>query len=136
MHAIYLGLLLPIISCVLPSGLGEQPSNAGLHGLTTHKAYGPPVSPPAPAGSYPAFSPLPPPLTPPKEGNTPLPCGEGQEERWRLFSVTLLCLCRQLPVRKYGALRCPDFPLHTTMQRHADLLSMQRYDFFGREKNW
>jgi len=29
----------------------------------------------------------------------------------RLFSVTLLCPYKQLPVRKYGALRCPDFPL-------------------------
>ncbi len=28
-----------------------------------------------------------------------------------LFSVTLLCRCRQLTVRKYGALCCPDFPL-------------------------
>ena len=31
---------------------------------------------------------------------------------WRLsFSVTLLCRHRQLPVREYGALCCPDFPL-------------------------
>jgi len=28
----------------------------------------------------------------------------------RFFSVTLLCLHKQFPVRKYGALRCPDFP--------------------------
>ena len=28
----------------------------------------------------------------------------------RLFSVTLLCSHKQLPVRKYGALCCPDFP--------------------------
>ncbi len=28
-----------------------------------------------------------------------------------LFSVTLLCRRRQLTVRKYGALCCPDFPL-------------------------
>ena len=28
-----------------------------------------------------------------------------------LFSVTLLCRRRQLTVREYGALCCPDFPL-------------------------
>lgn len=28
----------------------------------------------------------------------------------RLFSVTLLCSREQLPVKKYGALCCPDFP--------------------------
>lgn len=32
----------------------------------------------------------------------------------RLFSVTLLCPHKQFPVRKYGALRCPDFPHHST----------------------
>ena len=32
--------------------------------------------------------------------------GEGQS-----FSVTLLCRHRQLPVKEYGALCCPDFPL-------------------------
>jgi|GEM_PF-5232427 len=49
------------------------------------------MSPSRPVGSYPAFSPLP--------------------LAWRLFSVTLLCRRRQLPVRKYGTLCCPDFPL-------------------------
>ena len=35
--------------------------------------------------------------------------------RRRLFSVTLLCRHRQLPVRKYGTLCCPDFPLAVIM---------------------
>ena len=39
-------------------------------------------------------------LTPPSH---PYPCG-------RLFSSALLCLRRQLSVRKWSALRCPDFP--------------------------
>ena len=40
-------------------------------------------------------------LTPPSH---PYPCG-------RLFSSALLCLHKQLSVRKWSALRCPDFPL-------------------------
>ena len=39
-------------------------------------------------------------LTPPSH---PYPCG-------RLFSSALLCLHKQLSVRKWSALRCPDFP--------------------------
>jgi len=31
-------------------------------------------------------------------------------QAWRLFSVPLLCPHEHLPVRKYGVLRCPDFP--------------------------
>ena len=40
-------------------------------------------------------------LTPPSH---PYPSG-------RLFSSALLCLHKQLSVRKWSALRCPDFPL-------------------------
>ncbi len=50
------------------------------------------MSPYRPVSSYLAFSPL-------------LPRGQ------RLFSVTLLCRCRQVAVNNHGALRCPDFPL-------------------------
>ena len=50
------------------------------------------MSPCHPGVSYTSFS--------------PLPVIDG-----RLFSVTLLCRRRQLPVKKYGALCCPDFPL-------------------------
>ena len=42
----------------------------------------------------------------------------------RLFSVTLLCPHEQLPVKKYGALCCPDFPPFTRNERRqTDLLS-------------
>ena len=40
----------------------------------------------------------------------------------RLFSVTLLCPHEQLPVRKYGALRCPDFPPYQKIKRQTGLL--------------
>lgn len=40
---------------------------------------------------------------------------------WRLFSVTLQYPCGYLPVRKYGALWCPDFPhcLSNAVERSA-----------------
>ena len=88
--AIYLGLSLPAGSSGLPSGIGRATLLAPVY--TTLQ----PIRrtafriPAEPVGSYPAFSPLP--------------------ENRRLFSVTLLCPCGQLPVKKYGALRCPDFP--------------------------
>ena len=41
----------------------------------------------------------------------------------RLFSVTLLCPREQLPVRKHGALCCPDFPPpEQVRKRQTDLL--------------
>ena len=43
---------------VLPSGSGEQPSDAGLHELATSKAHSTCVTTGL-VGSYPAFSPLP-----------------------------------------------------------------------------
>ena len=43
-------------------------------------------------------------------------------KRWRLFSVTLLHPREWLPVRKYGALRCPDFPLADADKRQATAL--------------
>ena len=51
-----------------------------------------PVSPPGPVSSYLTFSPFP------------------RPEARLLFSVTLLYPSGYLPVRKDGALRCPDFP--------------------------
>ena len=53
------------------------------------------MSPPEPVGFYPAFS--------------PVPHSEYIGTRW-LFSVTLLQTFACLPVKKHGALRCPDFP--------------------------
>ena len=53
------------------------------------------VSPHAPVGSYPAFSPLP---------------WESARDPGRSFSVTRLSPREDLPVKKDGALCCPDFP--------------------------
>jgi hypothetical protein len=81
-----------------PPGLGEPPSGPGLFGLSTHKVYPPQGSPPAAVSPYLTFSPLP---APP------------EAERRRLFSVALSRTpprAEWLPVRKYAALCCPDFP--------------------------
>ena len=50
----------------------------------------------------------------------------------RFFSVTLLKPCGLLPVRKYGALCCPDFPHASRRRRAADWRTarVQRYAFF------
>ena len=49
----------------------------------------------------------------------------------RLFSVTLLCSREQLPVRKYGALCCPDFPPYQNDKATNRLaISIQRYGFY------
>ena len=52
----------------------------------------------------------------------------------RLFSVTLLYPRGYLPVRKHGALRCPDFPSRFpgTMEQPA---AVQRYKIDGTNKN-
>ena len=65
------------------------------------------MSPQRPVSSYLTFSPL-------------LP-------KQRLFSVTLLCLYRQLPVKKYGALCCPDFPLAFPRATDCPAVKIQRY---------
>jgi hypothetical protein len=45
----------------------------------------------------------------------------------RLFSVTLLCSHKQFPVRKYGALRCPDFPpFHKGKATNRPTILLQR----------
>lgn len=50
-------------------------------------------------------------LTPTPQPPSPkLERGKGKVFMKRLFSVTLICSHEQLPVRKYGTLRCPDFP--------------------------
>ena len=67
-------------------------------------------------------------LTPPSH---PYPCG-------RLFSSTLLCLRRQLSVRKWNALCCPDFPplpLTTTATDRPTALCSVLYGK-GSEKKW
>jgi len=64
----------------------------GIHGLSLHKVYPGCMSPHIRVSSYLTFSPLP--------------------HAGRLFSVALAVfgVTRNLPVRKYGALQCPDFP--------------------------
>ena len=65
-------------------------------------------------GSYPTFSPLPHPF-------------EGAR---RLFSVTLVRPHDRLPVRKYAALRCPDFPLRAYSERQTVLLCSAKVVIF------
>jgi len=75
--------------------MDEQPLNAGILGLATHKTCGIPHCCGIRWALTSPFHPYP---------KRPMPLG-------RSFSVTLLCRHRQLSVRKYGALCCPDFPL-------------------------
>ena len=100
---------------IYPPTSDEQSYCVGIHDLATHKVYG-------------------------------LRCRH--HNRWALtspfhhysdkselfFSVTLLCLYKQLPVRKYGALCCPDFPLfrNKTRQRQTDLLLTYKDSWFLR----
>ena len=84
---------------VILTDLDEQPTDRSLFGLSTHKVC--PAIPVAryPVGSYPTISPLP----------------HWYNQFGGLFSVVLSVILASLPihlpVRKYGALCCPDFPL-------------------------
>ena len=49
---------------------------------------------------------------------------------WRFFSVTLLCPCGQLPVRKYGALCCPDVPPFIADERQTGKLQWDKDSSF------
>ena len=92
----------------LPPGKGEQPLIAGILGFATHKACGMLCCHSIRWALTPPFHPY----------LSPAPTISRSWNGWhkRFFSVTLLCRCRQLSVRKYGALRCPDFP-HTPLSR-------------------
>jgi hypothetical protein len=68
-------------------------SNPGIHGLATHEVYPRAMSPPHGVSSYLTFSPLP-------------RLKRGGNFLWHL----LLPPKGHLPVRKHGALCCPDFP--------------------------
>ena len=48
------------------------------------------------------------------------------KESGRSFSVALLYPHGYLPVRKYGALRCPDFPFRLPAERWNGLLQVQK----------
>ena len=86
-----------------PGILPKQKSNEqlfarGLFDLSTHKVCLAPNVTIRTVGSYPTFSPLP-----------------TDKVDWRFVSVALSVFLSSpteiLPVRKYGALCCPDFPL-------------------------
>ena len=82
--------------------------NRDIHGLSTHKVYPSRQSPAGIVGFYPAFSPVPwYPVMRPDRGGCFL---------WHCLSPGSL-YPGSLPVRKYGALCCPDFP---PRQRHGD----------------
>ena len=88
---ISLGLSLPKDSSNLPSRLGRAALSVGIFGLAARKVYPEAVSPRLRVSSYLTFSPL--------------------LRRAVIFCGTCCYLFRYLPVKKYGALCCPDFPL-------------------------
>jgi len=93
----------------LPPGIGRAILNVGIHGLSPIRCTAPGVT--IRTGE----------LLPRLFTLTPFDYAQG-----RLFSVTLLYPHGYLPVRKHGALCCPDFPSRVpgTMERPAVL---QRY---------
>ncbi len=76
-----------------PPASGEQPSSAGIHGLATRRTYSREMSP------FPRWA-LTPPFHPYRSRNS-----------GGYFLLRLPDPRGSLPVRKDGALRCPDFPL-------------------------
>ena len=87
---------LPLTTPGIHRNQGGQPRiskwrNSDVHGLTTHEAYGYQCCHLYRWALTPPFHPYP---------------------RGRLFSVILLYPRGYLPVRKHGALCCPDFPPH------------------------
>ncbi len=108
---IYLVPPSPAESNGLPPGLGGQPSVPGIFGLSTHKVYPPGRSPCPAVSSYLTFSPL-------------SRLGRDGYFLWHCLSPRE----RGLPVRKYGALCCPDFPHPASGgTRQGELLLLQKY---------
>lgn len=109
MPVISLVLTSPLASIDLPSESGEQPSNLSLHDLSAHKVYLAPCITTEDGELLPRhFT-----MTSIVTSRLPIFCGT-------------ICIHqrRTLPVRKYGALCCPDFPLTVQdRKRQADLLS-------------
>jgi hypothetical protein len=95
-----------------PPASDEQPLTphlaecTGVHGISTHEVYPACLVAKTAVGSYPTISPLP--------DNQKRPSGG-------IFSVALAVALPSptipLPVRKHGALRCPDFPPLIQMRR-------------------
>ena len=94
----------------VPYGPGKRPGDfhhRDIHGLSTHEVYPHYRSPGSAVVSYTTFSPL----------SRKTVCNFCKAKKTacrsgRLFSVALSVsrICRTLPVRKHGALCCPDFP--------------------------
>ena len=101
---IYLGPRSHAASIDLPSGIGRAAlippcdGNPGIHGLSAHGVYQAALLTQDAVGSYPTFSPLPP------------PCDGSAVSVSAALSVAPPSPVTPLPVRKHGALRCPDFP--------------------------
>ncbi len=86
---------LPFLRSCRNSHRSEQLHTQNLFDLSTHKVYPASIVTNEAVGSYPTFSPLP------------------HITAWRFVFCGTGCLshyCKILPVRKYGALCCPDFP--------------------------
>lgn len=75
----------------------EQPSNVGIHELSTSDVYSPHVTTWL-VSSYLTFSPL------------PSVCIQQSIHNGRFFSSTLVHPRGRLPIKKQNALCCPDFP--------------------------
>ena len=80
----------PAALTAYPPASDEQPLVAGIHGLSTHQVYSPGCHHPDWWALTPPFHPYP-------------VVREG-------YFLLHYCASRHLPVRKNGALRCPDFP--------------------------
>lgn len=104
----------PFISATHPPGLGEQPSNPGLHGLTARKVY--------PFGRLPGRS-VSPYLT-----FSPLPRLLGAVSFLRHFLLSHNYSCNTPVFTGYGALRCPDFPPPETIREAVERFARQSYE--------
>jgi len=95
----------PDASSCQPPDAGELPLDVGILGISTREVYPATFVAESAVGSYPTISPLP-------------------RKRGGIFSVALAVRLFQdaLPVRKHGALCCPDFPLRLSTQRRSGLL--------------
>lgn len=95
-----------------PPGSGVQPSSPGLHGLSVREVYPPHLSPSTAVGSYPTLFTL----TPDKPGAV-----------YVSVALSVPRLRGVLPVRKRGALYCPDFPLFCLRKTATERFRPQRY---------
>jgi hypothetical protein len=116
---IYLAASLLPRSYDLPPGKDEQPWSRYTWSFNPSDVRLP-MLPPEPVSSYLTFSPFP---------SATLGARSG-----RLFSVTLLYPRGYLPVRKHGALCCPDFPFRQLAERWNNLLRCKNNTNFAHQK--